>query len=275
MAETDLISDYLTALRGSLRWRADVDDLVSEADDHLRSAAERARADGLDAQAAQRHVIDRFGDAALVARAFALAPSGGIAMPTPFTRMTGTIALVGAAAWLITAPIVVLRADYLSEDWEPLYFTVAILMFVGATCTTLTYAGLLSRTGGARDVLAILAIGTAALGTLFLAVVTWAWIVGVGLLTVAALIPVLRLRDAGAAPRAARVLMVAAWPVAILSAIALDALQVGPVDSYGDYFLAQLIGLAVGCVLFGIALIGTGRWLRSELPARVPAAAAV
>lgn len=262
MADTDLIAEYLTALRSSLRWRPDVDDLACEVDDHLRSAAMGLQARGLAPASAQRAVLVRFGDANLVARSFALTPSGGTAMPTRLTHTAGTFAYIAALAWLVAAPTTFIGAG--SEEWEVGYMTLALLVFVASACTSVALFGLLSRAGGGRDAGTIVAMLLAVLGTLLLGIATWAWVVWAGLLTAAALITVLRLRSAKLSTSVGRVLLVAAWPIGIATAITLDLLGVGPIDSYGDAYIAQNIGFATGSIMFAAGLYAQGRWLRSE-----------
>lgn len=270
MAESDLIAEYLVALRGALRWRADADDLVSEVEDHLRCAATGLQATGLDRFVAEHQVIERFGDATIVARSFALTPSGGIAMPTRLTRIAGTIALVGALAWLLAVPAALLRARDQGNDLERAYNTFAILVFIAAICTTVALFGLLRRAGGGANWLTVTAVVLAILGTLMLGAGAWAWPMLVPMLTIAALVAILRLRAARFGSGAAGWLLVAAWPIGIGLAILLVVLKVGRIDSYGDYPLAAAIGFAVGCTLFAVALAATGRRLRSEQPADIP-----
>ncbi len=275
MANSDLITEYLVALRGALRWRANADDLISEIEDHLRCAATGLQATGLDRFAAEHQVIERFGDATTVARSFALTPSGGIAMPTQLTRIAGTFALVGALAWLLALPAALLRVNNMGNGWEKAYFTFSILVFVAAICTTVALFGLLRRAGGGADWLTVTALLVAILGTLMLGVFTWAWPVGALLLTLAALVATLRLRAARFGSGAAGWLLVAAWPIGIGLAILLVVLKVGRVDSYGDYPVAHAIGFAVGCTLFAVTLAATGRRLRSEQPADIPGTVAI
>ncbi len=274
MANSDLITEYLVALRGALRWRANADDLISEIEDHLRCAATGLQATGLDRFAAEHQVIERFGDATTVARSFALTPSGGIAMPTQLTRIAGTFALVGALAWLLALPAALLRVNNMGDGWGA-YFTFAVLVFVAAICTTVALFGLLRRAGGGADWLTVTALLVAILGTLMLGMFTWGWPVGALLLTIAALVAILRLRAARFGSGATGWLLVAAWPIGIGLAILLAVLKVGRVDSYGDYTVAHAIGFAVGCTLFAVTLAATGRRLRSEQPADIPGTVAI
>ena len=269
MADDDLIDRYLSSLQDSLRWHRDVDDLIVEVDDHLRCATDALVAAGHDPHTAQRQVIARFGDPILVSRSFALTSHGGIAMPTRFTRATGALALLGALAWTLGGGFALLRSDQLDVDWKGAYIAETMLVLVATTCTTLTLAGLLRRSGASR-LAAGSALTLAVLGTVLMALAVWAWVVGVALLAVASLITVLRMRAQDIGPVAGQWLLVAAWPVAIGLALALDALQVGPVDGYGEYFLSQLIGFAIGCAITAVALVAIGRWLRSEEPVVVP-----
>ena len=266
MANADLITGYLTELRASLAGRPDVDDLVSEVGDHLHCAATSLHTRGLDPESAQREVLNRFGDATLVARSLLSTPSGGLVMPTRLTRTAGSFALAASIAWLVAAPAALIGAG--SDEWEAHYLTLALVVFVASACTTVAVFGLLRRAGGARDATTVVAMLLAILGTLVLGLVTWAWIIGVGLLTIAVLVTVLRLRSArlGTTIRTmiGSVLLVIAWPLGIATALLLDTLRVGPIDSYGDAHIAQLIGFATGSVLFSAALFLLGRWLRSE-----------
>ncbi len=93
MAESVLIDGYLDTMRTRVRWRRDVDDLVAEVEDHLYSTVERFEARGTEAQLAQRHTLERFGDPDLMADAYASTPRGGIAVPTTFTKTAGLVAI--------------------------------------------------------------------------------------------------------------------------------------------------------------------------------------
>ena len=262
MAHTDLITGYLAALRDSLAGRPDVEDLVSEVDDHLHCAAAGLQSRGLDPESAQREVLNRFGEATLVARSLSTTSSGGLVMPTRLTRAAGAFALLASIAWLVAAPTSLIGAG--SDEWETHYFILALVVFIAAACTTVALFGLLRRAGGAWDAVTVAAMALVILGTLVLGAVTWAWILGVGLLAIAAVIAVLRLRSARLGPTIGGVLLTIAWPVGIAIAIALDTLGVGPTDSYGDSYIAQLIGFATGSLIFSAALFLYGRWLRSE-----------
>jgi hypothetical protein len=262
MADVDVITGYLAELRRSLAGRTDVDDVVCEVDDHLQCAVARLQAGGLDPESAQRKVLFQFGDATLVARSLYSSTSGGLVMSTRLTRTAGVFAFVASFAWLVAAPAALVGAG--SDDWERYYYVLAAVTFVASAFTTVATFGLLRRAGGSKDATTLIAMLLAILGTLMLAVVTWAWVLAVGLLAISSLISVLRLRSARLGTASGSSLLVAAWPVGIASALILDFLGVGSIDSYGDAHLAQLVGFAVGSILFSAGLFLTGRWLRSE-----------
>lgn len=184
-------------------------------------------------------------------------------MPSRLTRTAGIFAIVAAIAWLVCAPTAFLGVG-VEDDWEVRYLTWALLVFAAAACTTVAIFGMLRRAGSGLDAVTVVAMFVAILGTLLLGVATWAWIVGTPLLTIAVIVTVLRLRAARLANTVASILLVAAWPIGIALAFGLGALKVGPIDSYGDRYVAFYIGFATGSVLFAAGLLMMGRWLRSE-----------
>jgi hypothetical protein len=175
--------------------------------------------------------------------------------------MAGTFALIAALIWLVAAPICFVGVG--SDDWEAGYVLLTVTAFAAAACTSVAILGLLRRadSGTARKAVVMILAG---LATLLLGLAVWAWVISVALLTIAALVASLRLSRAGLANRLGSILLVVAWPVGIAVALALDAMEVGPVDSYGDAYVAQRIGFATGCVLFAAGLFVSGRLLRGE-----------
>ena len=110
MAEYALIDGYLETLRSSIRWRRDIEDVLAEMEDHLISAAEGLEARGTDRVDAQRDTLDRFGDPEVLAVAFASTPTGGTAVPTSFTKTTGTAAIASAIAWFAALAVLGIAA---------------------------------------------------------------------------------------------------------------------------------------------------------------------
>ena len=113
MARHALIDRYVDTMRDRIRWRRDLDDLVSEIEDHLYSSVETLLATGVDADAAQRTTLDRFGDPEVLAVAYASTPSGGIAMPTKGTQRIGYVATAAAVFWVIAA-----IGDFATAAWD-------------------------------------------------------------------------------------------------------------------------------------------------------------
>jgi len=262
VGEPDLIETYLQELDRCLGRRGDAADDLAEAADHLREATERLQRAGLDPVDAQRRALDRFGDPVIVARALSMSSTGGIAMPTEFTRAAGTAAVVAALGWLAAIATVAIQDIYESQLPAYLLFTAV----VGATgvSTVLALAGLNTRSGGRRDAWTVIALGLAIVAAVMLLVVAWAWIVWVQLLAASALVIVVRSRSAHVRSSATDWLLVGAWPMALLGFVVADRMRLGDVDAYGDYPAAATAGLAIGAVLFAAGLLPLGRWLRSE-----------
>ena len=272
MAEPDLIGAYVSHFRDSLAWRSDIDDLSSEVEDHLRCAAQNLEKRGDDPASAQRAVLARFGDANVVAVAFATSSSGGIAMPTRFTHTSGTFAFISAAFWLVAVPLVLLVNTDTTADASPRYVALSLVLFVASGCTAVTLLGLLRRSGAGSGAFTTVVTGLAVLATAILGIVVWLWVIAVALLAIAATATVIRLRGTGVAVGRGGLLLSAAWPVGVAVALISEPLRLGPVDSYGDHYLGQLVGFSVGAILFAAGLAITGRWLRSEEIVDVPEA---
>ncbi len=262
MAESDLIDAYLVELHRCLGRRGDAVDDVAEAADHIWEAAERLEREGLDRAEAQRVALARFGDPIVVARALSITSTGGIAMPTNFTRSAGTAAVVAAVSWLVAIASGAL-VD-LAASWMTLYVVFTLVVGVAGVTTVLALAGLNSRAGGRRDVWTVIAVGLAVVAAVMLVVVAWAWIVWVQLLAASALVIVVRARSAHVRSSGSDWLLVLAWPLALLGFVVADWMRLGDVDTYGDYPAAATAGLAIGAVLFAAGLLPLGRWLRSE-----------
>ena len=94
MGEPGLISAYLVQLRESASDLADVEDVVSEAEDHLRTEVELALARGVLAGTAEVEALGRFGDAMVVARMHLEEAKRGGAVSTQLTRRAGLAAIV-------------------------------------------------------------------------------------------------------------------------------------------------------------------------------------
>lgn len=270
MARYALIDGYLDSMRSNIRWRRDLEDLVAEMEDHLYSTTEQMLARGTDVVDAQRATLARFGDPKVLATAYASNHRGGIAVPTKFTRRAGLLALIAGVSWIAAAFLMIAMNE--NDNWEIAYALFSITVLVAGVLTVIAMIGLGKRVGGI-GALGMVGIVVASLGVL-LSVVAWAvpaWmgLEGVGFLLIGAA----ALRSGTTLPRAATVLTSSAFLVGPIVFIALDALEVGWQDSYGDYPLAWIISTAVAIGLMAIGLLGLGMWLRSEEPVDVSATA--
>lgn len=264
MAENDLIAEYVDELRRSLRWRLDLDELLLELEDHLRSKAEARRLAG--AHDPDRQTIEEFGSALEVARAFATTSNGGLAVPTSFTRRAGALALVAGLAWLASMVVGFVGQGSLLVPWNVDNYwmwsaitTIAGLLAVGA------FVGVLVRTGGRLDlwtIAGLMLLGLAIAGSV---IATWAWVVLFLPFSIAGVIVFMRLRSVGL-DTALSWLLVAAWPVGSVLGFGLDALHFGTVDEYGDYPTARVVGFTVAATMWAVALAGIGWALTREEP---------
>jgi hypothetical protein len=275
MARYGLIDGYLDTMRTEIRWRRDLDDVVSEMEDHLYSTVEGLLASGTEPQAAQRTTLDRFGEPEVLKAVYASTPTGGIAVPTKNTIRAGTFALVAGGLWLlgsVTYLLMILTdgpdgAGTLNLNWQVFYAVFSAAILAGGVLTVLSMIGMSKRSGGlgffAMAGLAIVVLGVAA-SVLAWAVPFWMGVQGVGLVVFGGV----ALRN-GTAPKLPTMLTASGFIIGVITFVVLNVAQVGPTDSYGDYPLAWGIGGAVGMVLVSAGLIGWGRWLRAEEPADI------
>src|SRR4029450_4452794 len=103
VAGDDLIGAYLRELRASVGHLRDADDMVAEAEDHLRETAERLRDGRTEAEAAAE-AIARVGSATYVARVCTTEAKRGAAVPTRRTCFAG-LALFLAPVLLVGGTI--------------------------------------------------------------------------------------------------------------------------------------------------------------------------
>ena len=79
-----------------------------------------------------------------------------------------------------------------------------------------------------------------------------------------------RMRAAGVPTRPLDWALLAAWPVSLGLWVLVDLLQLGPLDSYGEYPAAAAVGIATLGVLMAVGLFSVGRRLAAEVPADLP-----
>lgn len=276
MARHDVIDSYLAGLRGRLTWRRDADDVIDELRDHLYSAVDDAggRTGGPDPDsvAQQQQALDRLGDQDRLVVSLAMTPRGGIAVPTPSSRMAGTLALVTAALWLVFPFGWLLTGLY--EDGTDLEWAGRLTWIAGTLCliggaglTVAVMAGVRERLGGLGllATVGMVFVGLGALAGVFAwFVMLWASLVAIGALLIA-----IAVAREDVAPRLPIYLLGSAWVIGIATWALLRALEVGSPDEWGDYWLANILGVSTGTVLFALALVLLGRWLRSEEPVKI------
>jgi hypothetical protein len=266
VARYALIDGYLDTMRTNIRWRRDLDDLVSEMEDHLYSTVEFMVSTGIETDAAQRTTLTRFGEPDVLAAVYASTDTGGLAVPTTFTRRAGLFALVSAGFWLAGA-LSHLFMTINSDEWQLAYMALSAFILVGGVLGLLAMIGINKRMGGLGTV-GMIGLGIAAFGV-FTSLVAWAvflWMTvqGVGYLVFG--YSVLR-RDI--APRLPTLLVSSGFVVGSIAFVVANLLKVGWRDSYGDYPLAWAIGTVTGIVILAVGLIGWGTWLRGEEPVTI------
>lgn len=274
MAQYALIDGYLDAMRSEIRWRRDLDDVVSEMEDHLYSTVEHLLASGYEPKAAQRTTLDRFGEPKVLAAVYASTTTGGIAVPTRNTIRAGTTSLIAGGLWIAAGLIYLLTRALDGEggnDWQIYYAVFSAVILAAGVLTILAMVGVNKRSGG-LGFLGMIGLGVAVVGVagsiVAWAIPFWMGLQGAGLL----LFGIAAMRN-GTAPKLATLFTTFGFAVGIVAFTALNAAKVGSVDSYGDYPLAWSIGAAIGMAIVAIGLIGWGRWLRAEEPADIDATA--
>jgi len=267
-----MIDGYLDAMRGQIRWRKDLDDVVSEMEDHLYSTVEGLLARGDTAEAAQRTTLDRFGEPTVLAAVYASTPRGGLAVPTEKTRRAGTMALVAGGLWLAAAAVYFMSrlADVEGGfdgpgGWQTYYIIFNTLVLGAGVLTVLAMLGVRRRSGG-LGAMGTIGIGVTSFGVLFSVVVAWAvpmWIALQGAGLILFTIPAVSSR---VTPRLPTVALAVGFPIGFVTWLILTVTEFGDRDEWGDYPLAWGIGGLVGMGIVGLGLLGVAAWLREEEP---------
>ena len=266
MAGHGTIDDYLTELHRRVAvWHRQPDDVVAEAADHLSERVEELTTDGHDAAQAVAVAIAGFGSPSEVADAH-LRTAHRPAIPTTGTRTSGIFTIVGGFAWI---GLVVL-AVVLPNDNTLAWLGMAQVFHLAITTTIVAMVGLWQRHGGLGP-LSLLACIPAALAAPFVLFV-WpipAWTMLLGLASLLFGIPVIARRVAPLASSIALTAGLAVCGVAVLGAEIF-------VTSNGEDFAFSgsnpiMATMVAGFVVYGLGLIGVGRWMRGEEPVEMPA----
>ena len=270
MAEHALIDRYVGELEREIRWVRDAEDIIEEVADHLLEAVAVHTRRGLDRIAAQKRALTEFGDPTLVGRAFASTRSGGITMPTQFTRRSGVALVASSFLWLVGLAFIYWAdlADR-TRPWEGLPLTLWLigtftLMAAGALLA-IGILGINRRHGGALGNTGRLAFWIAVLTTIT-AFAAWLWGMWLTALGVGAVVLATALSRSDIAPKAPGLL------VGIGGAFAAGAawvfqLTTGEVNLGSGAFTAWIFA---GLAIYSVGLASLGVWLKTEEPVDQP-----
>ena len=265
MAGDGAIDEYLTELHQRVAaWHRRPDEVVAEAADHLSERVEELTAVGHEPDEAIALAIAGFGSPSEVADAH-LRVARRPAIPTTGTRTTGALAIVGGLAWIGLVLLVAVLPDGNTIAWMGMaqVFHLAVAMSIVAM------VGLWQRHGGLGR-LSVLSCIPAALAAPFVLFV-WpipAWAMLLGLASVLFGIPVIARR---VAPLASSIALAAGLAV---SGVAVLVAEIFVTNTDEDFAFLQsnpiIAAMVAGFTIYGLGLIGVGRWMRSEEPVELP-----
>lgn len=270
MARYALIDGYLATMRSRIRWRADLDDLVAEMEDHLYSTTEGMCARGFDGLDAQRATLERFGDPDLVQTAYASTQRGGLAMPTAFTNQAGKLAIAAAGAWLVAVAIVAVSTWFDPDGWLPLYLAAVAAVSLGGGFGLVAIIGVSNRIGGTGVIgltgLIIVGVGVVASFVVTWAIPLWMALEGAGMLLFA-----FAARRSNEVPPLGLIAVGSAFLLGTITFTLANMAEIGWRDQWGDHPVAWFSGAAVGAIVMALGLFVIGRWLVGEEPVEVDA----
>jgi hypothetical protein len=275
VADYALIDGYLESMRSSIRWRRDLDDVIAEIEDHLISATERFEARGSDRVNAQQRTLDEFGDPKVLAVAFASTPTGGIAVPTTFTKSAGGFAIVSAVAWIIGLVAIAISAglpdatgvdpDQFVANGQTIFFIIGSMSLLAAGVLMFVAMIGLHRRHGSLGILGIAGLGITGLGV-FTLLIAWAFPLWMTLIGSGVLLFAISLLPRDLSPRLWTAVWGAGMAIGAITWYVLRWLEVGDRDQWGNYPLAVAFALPVGVIIMAVGLARIGRWLDSEEP---------
>ncbi len=265
MADQALIDRYLGELAREVRWIRNAEDIIEEVADHLLEAVVVFTRRGLDRVEAQERALTEFGDPTLVGRAFASSTTGGIAVPTNFTKRAGVALIVSSFLWLAGLTLLYLSdiADR-TRPWEGLpqqiWMAGALVLMLAGALLVVGVLGINRRHGGA--------LGIAGRLVLWIAVVTavtafgaWVWGVWLTALAVGAALLAAALEGSDIAPKLAGRLLGIGGVFAAGSAWVFEIATTGDV-SPGEGAVTAFI--FAGLAVYSLGLVMLGSWLKAE-----------
>ena len=276
MGTDDLIDDYLSRLRTLTSWHADPDAVIDEMRDHLLTATEALRANGEHDTAAQQIAIAELGEPEEIATALARGPRHKPAVPSAATTSGGIVAFIASGLWVVYALAsfgVLYLYDLLGDNGDPtssspLQMLVLVPWASGLLGALVAFFAtvmiLRARHGGfgwvGRAGLALLALAVPA-GFAGWFLFGWGTLLAIGGVLIA-----VELLGAGIMPRLIAVGIGTGPVVGLLAGTVARLAELGTPDEYGDYPIATMIGVGVGCTVFAAALFRLGGWLTGEQP---------
>ncbi len=270
MAEYAVIDRYLSELEREVRWFRDAEEIIEEVTDHLLEAVAVHARRGLDRIAAQKRAFTEFGDPTLVGRAFASTRSGGIAMPTEFTRRSGVALVASSFLWLAALGFIYWSdvADR-TRPWEglpwALYLIGTFTLMAAGVLLAIGILGINRRHGGGLGNTGRLAFWIAAL-TSVTAFGSWAWGVWLSLFGVGAIVLAIAVHRSEIAPKTAGLLVGIGGGLAAGAAWVFQ-LTSEPVSLGSGGFTAWIFA---GLVIYSVGLASLGVWLKTEEPVDQP-----
>lgn len=265
MAERDLIDQYLADLRRHIRWRSDVDDVIDEAQDHLRETVAALRAAGVDEVEAQRRTLTRFGDPVVIHRIFSVTPSGRVALPTAFTRAAGAVAFLAGLLWVAAVGVKWWESGLFVPWTHEQFVAFSIVVLAAGVASLIVLAGMLARNGWPNPTAAI-SLGLGAIGITTLAVAAWMWAIVGMFLGVAFLLAIQALASMQERLRWLSWATAGGWFAGFMVAAILSSTGLGPADEWGDYPMAVAVGFTVAAFGMVIGMVRLGWWLTTERP---------
>lgn len=182
-------------------------------------------------------------------------------------RRFGTAGVGAGILWIAVAALVV--AARVTEDASTSLKSAEDIIW-GVMTVGIVTAGLLTlamMVGIRRELdlgnAGVVGLGLVGLGT-GAGMIVWAFPLWGGLMGIGMLIFSLPLIHQGKAPRSAAITFGFGMLAGIGLFILLDAMRLGPIDSYGDYPDAADIGSTTMVLASAYGAIGIGRWMRTR-----------
>ncbi len=241
MADDGVIAAYLRELDSSVAKLSERDDIVSEAEDHLREAAERRMREGRPPAEAEAEAVARFGSAALIARMCVLEAKRGVAVPTNRTRAAGLAALV--------TPVLLVAGQYINLNVERGFVHGIGVMSLVAAIPAFVYFlwGIRARHGGLGRLGKIAVIGSLVAPCGAFANSRYAFFAAVALFALAVVVLVVEMLRANVLPVTPLVLLATGPIFLVVFTLRVTA---GSGDA-GDEWMWSMLPMAAGYLWLG------------------------